>query len=405
MKKAVSVIIPVYNVENYLTQCLDSVTLQTLNNIEILCIEDCSQDSSLAILQKYADRDQRIRVIKNIANVGLAASRNIGVQHAAGEYIYFLDSDDILNLDAMEVLYKLGIEENLDIIYFDTEEITELSGQISAYACVHQANVHGIYSGSEMFSLLMEQSDWDGCVWRQFYRRSLLLGKTPFREGQLHEDIAFAINIALKAQRVKYLDRPLHKYRRRNGSITARIAPANIVGLLYAYFDVLDIAIHNSSDTRLNGALKERLLQLCAYVRHMYRQCEDIDEIYKSDNPVIGHLLNLITKDLYQGMYPGKISRGKIAVIKKYRDIIIYGAGKAGIGLYEILMDLKIDILGFAVSSLENNEDNLKGKKVKLITEWQEYKGSALVIIAVKRKNLLFEELTALGYENVLNIF
>ena len=101
----VSVIIPVYNVEQYLKECLDSVINQTLKDIEIICINDGSTDGSLKILEKYESLDDRI-VVFSQENSGLSATRNKGMQLSSGEYVYFMDSDDYLELNALEELYN-----------------------------------------------------------------------------------------------------------------------------------------------------------------------------------------------------------------------------------------------------------------------------------------------------------
>lgn len=112
----VSVIIPVHNTEKYLTKCLESVYNQTLTDIEIICINDCSTDNSLGILQEYAENDRRIKLIDFKENKGAAAARNAGIDAAAGEYIGFVDSDDFIGLDFYEKLYKKAVETNSDVV-------------------------------------------------------------------------------------------------------------------------------------------------------------------------------------------------------------------------------------------------------------------------------------------------
>ena len=99
----ISVVIPVYNVEKYLEQCLDSVIAQSFEDIEVICVNDGSTDSSLEILKRYANNDSRIKIISQ-KNKGAGAARNVGIENAAGEYVYFMDSDDYLNADAFERL-------------------------------------------------------------------------------------------------------------------------------------------------------------------------------------------------------------------------------------------------------------------------------------------------------------
>lgn len=112
----VSVIIPVYNAEKYLQECLNSICNQTLKDIEIICINDCSTDNSLTILQEYASRDMRIKIIDFNENKGAAAARNAGIDAAYGDYIGFVDSDDFIDLDFYEKLYNKAVETNADAV-------------------------------------------------------------------------------------------------------------------------------------------------------------------------------------------------------------------------------------------------------------------------------------------------
>lgn len=112
----VSVIIPVYNTEKYLQKCLDSVCNQTLKDIEIICVNDCSPDNSLAVLQEYAKNDNRIKLINFTENKGAAAARNAGIDATTGEYIGFVDSDDFVDLDFYEKLYSKAKETDADAV-------------------------------------------------------------------------------------------------------------------------------------------------------------------------------------------------------------------------------------------------------------------------------------------------
>ena len=100
----ISVIIPVYNVEKYIEDCLNSILVQTLKDFEIICIDDCSTDNSLQIIETYTHKDKRIKILKNKKNEGPSYTRNIGIEMAQGEYIYFLDSDDMIEKNALQEL-------------------------------------------------------------------------------------------------------------------------------------------------------------------------------------------------------------------------------------------------------------------------------------------------------------
>ena len=117
----VSVIIPVYNVEKYLNQCLDSVIAQTLTDIEIICVNDSSTDGSLGILEEYEKKDKRIRVVTQ-PNSGAGAARNRGLSMASGKYLSFLDSDDFFEPDMLELAYQKAEEDSADFVVFNSNQ-------------------------------------------------------------------------------------------------------------------------------------------------------------------------------------------------------------------------------------------------------------------------------------------
>lgn len=124
MKKDLTIIIPVYNVEKYLRECLDSAINQTLKNIEIICINDCSPDNSLKILEEYAKKDNRIKIINLKDNVGQGVARNKAIEIATGEFITFLDSDDYMQENGYEIALK-KVSNKTDVILFGFESFNE----------------------------------------------------------------------------------------------------------------------------------------------------------------------------------------------------------------------------------------------------------------------------------------
>ncbi len=119
MTPKISIIIPVYNVEKYLRECLDSCIHQTLHEIEIICVNDCSPDNSQKILEEYAEKDNRISIIVHQVNLGLGGARNTGIVNASGEYIWFVDSDDFISENACQLLYDTAKQYDLDVLCFN----------------------------------------------------------------------------------------------------------------------------------------------------------------------------------------------------------------------------------------------------------------------------------------------
>ena len=182
----VSVIIPVYNVENYLRGCLNSVVNQTLKDIEIICINDGSTDKSREILQEFADKDSRIKIIDQ-ENKGQAAARNVGIKEAKGEFIGFVDSDDWLAADFYEKLYDSAIKFNADIA----------AGSIKRCFASGKSEDWIIYKNITFTNKLRKK--FDLCkvpkfhyIWNKIYRRGPFLHSgVTFEEGIYFEDLEF----------------------------------------------------------------------------------------------------------------------------------------------------------------------------------------------------------------------
>lgn len=221
---AVSVVIPVYNVEKYLQKCLDSVLAQTLKDIEIVCVNDGSTDDSRNILAEYVKKDNRIKVIDQL-NQGQSVARNTGTAVATGKYIYFLDSDDWLEPDAMQSCFEIAEKNQLDEIIFDC--ITEYENE-DLHSAFHFKNKGTIPSGKampgeELFSRQVEAQEHMSCVWLRFLNRDFYLrSNLSFEPGIIHEDELFCVCCDVSAKRALFLSKRLYHYRlRKNSTVTA----------------------------------------------------------------------------------------------------------------------------------------------------------------------------------------
>lgn len=166
----VSVIIPVYNVEKYLEQCLDSVINQTLKDIEIICINDCSTDNSLEIMQKYADIDNRIKIIDLAENMGAAPARNKGLENAKGKYIYFMDSDDYIDERYIEELVR-NIEKSGTDIAFNGNILYQKNNILCSFMNEH---VKHIPQSGKIISNKEEIMTLPCMTWCRLYKKSFL---------------------------------------------------------------------------------------------------------------------------------------------------------------------------------------------------------------------------------------
>ncbi len=209
----VSVIVPVYNVEQYLDECLNSIRQQTYKNIEIIVVEDCSTDNSLNTLTKHLE-DPRVKLIQHEKNSGLSAARNTGIDTAKGNYIIFIDSDDLVHLSLIELCVKYAIVYDADLITYNFkafEDGVKLSPQLDL---PDVDNLKVLEQGEDYFN----QQHF---AWLKFIRTSLVKSKKLyFPIGLYYEDWPFHWELGLVANKKIHIPAELLLYRQRKTSIT-----------------------------------------------------------------------------------------------------------------------------------------------------------------------------------------
>ena len=218
-----SVIIPVYNTEDYLPACLDSVLAQTQKEIEVILVDDGSTDGSLAIERDYASRDPRVRVIRQ-QNLRQGTARNRGLAEARGEYVYFMDSDDLIEPEHFETCYRVCKEHSLDFVTFETVGFAddpdvarfELFNEI----CDRRGKIAGdVMDGPTFWMRYFSKGLISLVCWLEYFDRSFLLDNDlQFVEGIYFEDNDWIVRIFMAAKRIKYVPLRLHRYRSRPGS-------------------------------------------------------------------------------------------------------------------------------------------------------------------------------------------
>lgn len=223
----VSVIVLVYNVENYLDACLDSICSQKLQDIEIICINDGTTDRSLDILKAYAERDPRIQVYTQ-ENLGPSEARNTGICHASGEYIQFVDSDDMLEPDTLLQAYQKAKKGKLDVFAFDARAVfenAEMEAEKGGYKTYYfrPDKYSGITSGAQFFTKQVQDGKFimSACC-QLIYRAFLLDSGLRFIPGILQEDNVFTVELLLHAKRVSHENKPFYMRRVRPGSIMTK---------------------------------------------------------------------------------------------------------------------------------------------------------------------------------------
>lgn len=233
MGDLISIIVPVYNVESYLKQCIDSILAQSYKNLEIILVDDGSTDRSGQICDQYAEKDSRIHVVHK-ANGGLSSARNAGLKICHGDYLGFVDSDDYIAPEMYKVLLDNLFREDADIsaceFYWTYPDHAEASGNEKAYF---------IFSGKEAAKSLFVHSKTlsvsvKRVVWNKLYRRSVFFPEKGdniiFPEKKFGEDNYVTPMVLYHARRVVYSGRNLYFYRQREGSLVHSFGKNIVMG-------------------------------------------------------------------------------------------------------------------------------------------------------------------------------
>lgn len=223
----VSVIIPVYKVEKYLRQCVDSVLNQTYTDLEIILVDDGSPDRCGEICDAYAKKDTRVIVIHK-ENGGLSDARNAGMNIAQGEYIYFLDSDDYIKPDAIECLVNIADKEHADIVFFSMESFSE-DEALPAWNIKIKRHYETL-RGAETLKQRIKNKEWLPGAPLHFYKAEFLRSEhILFKKGIIYEDVPFSGIAYVRAQRVSMYDNPLYCYRiRKESTTTVQLSTRNL---------------------------------------------------------------------------------------------------------------------------------------------------------------------------------
>lgn len=249
----VSVIIPVYNTEAYLREAVESIINQSLKEIEIIIVNDGSTDGCASIIEEFATKDSRIISISQ-KNSGLSIARNIGLSYASGKYCYFMDSDDILRSDALEMCFELSKKNDLDFVFFEADILDHYKWFVD----YHYRDIaeDAIYNSFDLFNDLLDSSQFRTPVWLYFIKKQFLLdNKISFYPYIIHEDQLFIVLLFLSAKRVQFLHQNLYTRRIRENSImTTHLSLRNSIG----YFTVFDELRKHSETLAISKKLTVR---------------------------------------------------------------------------------------------------------------------------------------------------
>lgn len=270
MQKLVSVIIPVYNVEKYLSRCIKSVINQTYKNIEIILVNDGSQDKSGDICDKYAKKDNRIKVIHQ-DNKGVAITRNTAIQNANGDFILQVDSDDFIEIDLIEKAINKLFHTNSDIVFFCPLLIDENQNKIkNKYIDFNFLDLENkVINGKTALKLLFNHKVYS-------YNWTILAKKNLYKnifypKDRIYEDTATLYKIYANAKKCCFINENLYYYLQRNNSLTNNISLKNILDML-----ILIEEIENYINLYFNDLLNDFYWYKCSLLTIAYINAKKI---------------------------------------------------------------------------------------------------------------------------------
>lgn len=269
-KSKITVIIPVYNTQEYVEESVRSILGQSLKEIDVVVVNDGSTDNSLAILERLSTEDSRVRIISQV-NGGIGVARNSGFAIAHGEYIYFMDSDDILRSDALERCYEKCKSENLDFIFFDALNFDDINRVFAEdYYLRTSRLVDEICDGCQAMNHLLDINGYRSSACLNVVNRKFMTDNNlMFREMRVHEDEIFTVELFCCAQRVGFIREPFFNRRVRvNSTMTTKVSMRNAKAYLYIADELQKYANNNSEIKHTVERYVTRLLN--AAVRKFY---------------------------------------------------------------------------------------------------------------------------------------
>ena len=269
----ISVVLPVYNVANYLRKCLDSLVNQTFKDFEVICVNDGSTDLSLSILEGYSLSDSRFKIITQ-ENQGLSGARNTGIEQVEGEYILFVDSDDWLEENALEVLYEhvKGFSSDITMFKFkyyneNTEEYSE--GPFTNLEVIDPSFFTGNFYYMDVIDIIFKISH---APFNKLYKTSFLKeNDAKFLYGSYYEDLEFFYKVFLKAKKVSVLPEYLYYYRIRDQSISTSGDEGS-----FDIFNILETTKQHFLDAKVYNQIKQDwLMFVIVNLKYVYLRLKE----------------------------------------------------------------------------------------------------------------------------------
>lgn len=416
----VSVIVPVYNTEKYLNQCLDSIVNQTLKEIEIILVNDESKDNSLNILEQYKKKDKRIKIINNKhEGEGAASARNAGLRIAKGEYLAFLDSDDFFEIDLLEKTYNRGLETKSDIVVYNGmlyDQIIEGKIDTDTILDITKVPEKKIFSYKDALDTLFLCTT--PAPWNKLFKADLVRKyKLEFQSVFYTDDVLFVLSSMVVAEKISVLNEKLVYYRINVSEAQTTNKAKAPFSIIYAYLALKDFLQYYGVFEELKNGYANRTIKDCAFYLNTIKDIDSFIKLYNALEKEYIKILELETSlsssllpwDAYTWIEKIKnndlIDYGFLAdgyiyndlffkystnklfpenLVEKNDNIILYGAGKIGMALYiQNVLENRCNIVAWVDKNYLNKPFPVEGVEC---LEDSNIKNNTKILIAIENK-------------------
>ena len=282
-KEKISIIIPVYNVEMYLDQCLQSVINQTYSNLEIIIIDDGSTDQSGTICDDYAERDDRIVLIHQ-QNAGLSSARNVGIVNVTGDYVMYVDSDDWLDTDMIEKMYQVSDREDADIV---VSSFIYQNVEKNHFVIVQDEKT---YNAADAIRAICTDKKLKNFAWGKLLRRKLIEG-IRFPDGKKFEDICTMYRYFQRANKVVQIQNCFYHYRVRTSGISRTKTVDNAIERIDSHILRYD---NLKDDAELVPILISQMLYAVVILARIEKKSENDQKVEKNISDCINRIVDII---------------------------------------------------------------------------------------------------------------
>ena len=366
----ISVIVPVYNTEKYISRCINSITNQSFTDFEIICVDDCSSDNSYSILTHLAQHDNRIKLYRNAENHGAGYTKNYAINRASGEYICFVDSDDWIVEGALGILYETAVKSNVDDVFHLLYNMNESEGKlISESSSWHMFENGCIYSGLEFLTVLLDERLLSTVAPLHFVRRKIVQKVSSFSIGTENDDMQFVCNLLAHLKTVLFLNKELYVYFHREAGSISNIPLSTEHANEMVFIGINLYCSINRIGTSQAKKTAQKLLRHSFSLAKKYYYTLPKAKRHEFALDVINN------NQRYRGLYV-EIAQKSLEGLRGL--IYIYGAGQYALDIYLQLKDHKVNVKAFLVSKKEKIE--IDDIPILCISDFSVPKNATLII-------------------------